>query len=1661
MQSAGMEVGVQHHCSVSAFQVAALSIHASDYLPWHDARASTALSTLGSTLLVRPQSAISEGYSTSALVFVCVLWACSFVVLCFLGHSITKPRRPRERVFKPKLLVSFIHHAVVTSTTFGFLPTCSVLTSPLVCVGQDADATWLDGVQCWSPAHLAGVTACTFALAGFLALTVYVSLLHVQTDVTCAEAAAHGRVHAAALVIQACITALQAMHHGLAPWFIISATLVSTGLEGYLWARYMPNINMALNCTRAAAGAAGVWACLCALVAIAEGGLTANSSHLLVFVTPLVVLVVFIGVQERFQHLHTSLSEPGSAYLLELKVRSLVQRSKRFAERCMDEAMRATVRGMEDSSQEIPMGFHGLGVRGPLTATLAQAEAILAMGLTQFPSSSFMHVAAATFVRMWRGNTHVETSHLEALSAKHPASDEAYRARVRSHQLEALAKKHDEEHLRIQERVQFEEFRAEARMHETTARGLIAAFWSALASRSATVVKLVDLAERIEKSSESAEEAYLGVLSINKRSVTVMRGYAAFLDAVMNDPRQATGMLQEADALEEELSQEHQSKRATFQFLGCVNTLDSSAENMAVLSCSDQERSLGMITEVNAAALGTFGYSKREMLNKSINSLMPEPIASLHNKFMRAYLSTGRGSMMNTVRMVLGVHSAGHIFPMLLSARSLKHGFGALMQPMATQHNFILFLSNSGTISSACKTSLSMLGHSAEDVNACNLNLSAFLPHFNSARALCEQLGDVKQFDDQDTSLVEVEMAARELGLAVDRLRGGLIATLQKVSRHFPAAVSQASTLATRRGGGGKGRTRKPKHLALRVWLRMQTTSIGAGDLPNALPGDRLSVLMWEVAELPKTSSVVSPTGSGVGMGVNMLPSIPSVSPMKAPGVATAPARLADVDHGAASDHSDDLSSLLDSSSEGESVRPYVEESARSQAGPVADQGLPGILKRAPDVGQPKDAKAGPRAAGSAQSVATAVQSAGTLDPPSAQVVKTVSMDVHGQVSRPGSLVGEQSSALQVDASDGPHQDAALEGSVARSGSLNSAESRSTLGSTVRGIVTARNRKPEQAVVALRSSVLGTLLLTLVLMTTTTVLINVLFHEYALTLNLLEETAERQLRAQTLQLAAEDQVLLANVLDITVPGTPEFEVAEEEYDINQRLIQRSLADFERRNRQVFAAIDTLQGDGQRELHIETELTLQADQHDDSFSYKVNLLDATLEFMAHMRVLGQQDYTQVLAAEGGHLRWLEANMRDVLIPQLNATTVQADVTFVKQGTEAEVSRTILFWCSMGVLAVVAAFILLPMTFIALNTRNRMWQLLFNLPRRLVQAFQANSQAKAATFTAEAAGIEEPEREEELEGELENWGRLSNVRFKVDSKRRLRMQVGELVWTLIVFSSPLLLASAYYIATLLWSNATSADIQGTGHTSMWGYQREVVSMQLLAATQRAMQTDDVQEASILAEQGLALSRELLWIQEALLYGDEQAGILPARSSENRLNLQLRNGCVDGENAGLCSSLYAGVLRNGIQAGVEKYVTEARLLLVERLSSIQAGRPAPREERLRNQGLLDIRAFAQKPLQDAFYASSQAGSQKTAATMDKFLREQLLATLGVAGALLLGYFVVQMPRIKRLDEEVKLSRGTLLYIPAASLEAIPAVRTLLIRAGVLNKSYALVQS
>lgn len=100
--------------------------------------------------------------------------------------------------------------------------------------------------------------------------------------------------------------------------------------------------------------------------------------------------------------------------------------------------------------------------------------------------------------------------------------------------------------------------------------------------------------------------------------------------------------------------------------------LDAAVE--AIITIDEQ----GLCESANHAVERMFGYKPSELVGQNIRCLMPEPISSEHDGYLRRYLETGEAKIIGIGRETIGRHRDGREFPIHLSVSEVKVERGRL-----------------------------------------------------------------------------------------------------------------------------------------------------------------------------------------------------------------------------------------------------------------------------------------------------------------------------------------------------------------------------------------------------------------------------------------------------------------------------------------------------------------------------------------------------------------------------------------------------------------------------------------------------------------------------------------------------------------------------------------------------------------------------------------------------------------------------------------------------------------------------------------------------------------------------------------------------------------------------------------------------------------------
>ena len=112
----------------------------------------------------------------------------------------------------------------------------------------------------------------------------------------------------------------------------------------------------------------------------------------------------------------------------------------------------------------------------------------------------------------------------------------------------------------------------------------------------------------------------------------------------MNNTARAEQLTQQVGDIEDMMAKEFAERSSNvvmFQQGTAGTSLDASREDLGLITVTQTLANLGAVENANLVALTMFGYSKRELLGKNISTLVPFPMASVHNDYIMRFVSTG------------------------------------------------------------------------------------------------------------------------------------------------------------------------------------------------------------------------------------------------------------------------------------------------------------------------------------------------------------------------------------------------------------------------------------------------------------------------------------------------------------------------------------------------------------------------------------------------------------------------------------------------------------------------------------------------------------------------------------------------------------------------------------------------------------------------------------------------------------------------------------------------------------------------------------------------------------------------------------------------------------------------------------------------------------
>ncbi|KAJ1557435.1 hypothetical protein HK096_007281, partial [Nowakowskiella sp. JEL0078] len=146
-----------------------------------------------------------------------------------------------------------------------------------------------------------------------------------------------------------------------------------------------------------------------------------------------------------------------------------------------------------------------------------------------------------------------------------------------------------------------------------------------------------------------------------------------FLIDLLNDKKNGKILLQHAEELEEEndaTAEEDLSQQDPFSL--------AMIQNSGTVTIAGDIQNLGRITEVNHQTCKMTGWKRSDLIGQNVAKIIPKPYSDAHDDFLRRYLETGFGKIIDRQRTVLTLNKSGYIYPAYLCVKQIADNNGSI-----------------------------------------------------------------------------------------------------------------------------------------------------------------------------------------------------------------------------------------------------------------------------------------------------------------------------------------------------------------------------------------------------------------------------------------------------------------------------------------------------------------------------------------------------------------------------------------------------------------------------------------------------------------------------------------------------------------------------------------------------------------------------------------------------------------------------------------------------------------------------------------------------------------------------------------------------------------------------------------------------------------------
>ncbi len=544
-------------------------------------------------------------------------------------------------------------------------------------------------------------------------------------------AKSHGRSDVVILSTQLLTVVLFTLQDSVNVWVLRVAVLVAGILVFAAVMHTLPFHKAAMNAYRASTAAIFLWA-----------SVTANMKALLPqpeiaaytfwLGLPVVIVAASQSVYLQLARFESPTIACKNSYHSEIRVRVLHEMGiaqQDMAQRLKRETKSTNFIGGQSLSTKVgepdDEGQHSVDIR-----ISAMVEAVYLRSIETMANSSILYLFYAQYLHSLGGGKHrqKESLMLNKAEQKSPAFDVSFLIWQRRKQMEEDDTAAEQGHMNVLTRVAFDKHMKDALNSGALARKHLVLFWTELKSKLPDLGRLYELGGTLNESIAKTESAFGSLLNINRRNVDVLRKYAGFVADVLNHPSRAQVLLDEAATIEERSTKLTKLRHSNFDFGARTDASQFPADLEAgVYTMAHMGANAGRLVAVNAAASRQSGFSESDILGREAGILLPPPFDKWFNTVTFEALGDGHGgdgtyldqfSDQDAWYFMLMLNAQMFLIPVAISTRWNADGINALTYRVNSSKGFMI-LSTQPRHTSDSETDQGMSGEASLAMLSC------------------------------------------------------------------------------------------------------------------------------------------------------------------------------------------------------------------------------------------------------------------------------------------------------------------------------------------------------------------------------------------------------------------------------------------------------------------------------------------------------------------------------------------------------------------------------------------------------------------------------------------------------------------------------------------------------------------------------------------------------------------------------------------------------------------------------------------------------------------------------------------------------------------------------------------------------------------------------